>query len=87
VSYAGQCVYGGICAGVCLTFCAAQTDCDADWGGDDVAYCLPGVFTIGDLCLPRCDSPSASGHLWGDAECTSLGFDGCDTSSHECAFP
>ena len=86
-NYAGQCAYGGVCAGVCLTFCNAQADCDADWGGGDVAYCLSGAFTIGDLCLPRCDSPSASGYLWGDAECTSLGFAGCDASSHECAFP
>ena len=86
---ASQCSNGGICGGICLTFCDAggQSDCDGDWGGSGIAYCAAGLFQVGDLCLPNCDSPTADTHLWGDAECSDFGFDGCDGSTNQCAIP
>ena len=89
VASIGQCAMGGLCAGLCLTLCDtdAQAECDSDWGGTGIAYCAQGLFSIGDLCLPNCDSPTASTHLWGDAECTDFGFDGCDGASNQCSVP
>ncbi|PKN56592.1 MAG: hypothetical protein CVU56_15290 [Deltaproteobacteria bacterium HGW-Deltaproteobacteria-14] len=89
VAYIGQCSNGGLCADICLTLCDtnAQADCDSDWGGTGIAYCAQGLFSIGDLCLPNCDSPTATTHLWGDADCSDFGFDGCDGSTNQCAIP
>ncbi|TNF35259.1 MAG: hypothetical protein EP329_06365 [Deltaproteobacteria bacterium] len=88
IAAAGQCSMGGFClVGTCTTECGVQADCDSNFGGSGVAYCQDGsLFGVSfNFCIPNCDSPTASTHLWSDAECSSLGFSGCDGTSNQCA--